>query len=123
MDDAQRGELRRLLELTGDSLLEEIGAHLLQYQGMKGEVAPGELPSRTRIIELANEWISIKLPQYRSIVCEKLNWRDKHVEYKDRIDLAAAIVDALASAALNSPVPIAYIAAYLVKMGLDKLCL
>ena len=72
---------------------------------------------------VAQRWFNAHLADFRHAICEsQLRGKIFGSEKMERTTLFAAVIDTLGTGAFGMPVPVAVLAARLIKYGLDRLC-
>src|SRR3954467_9535038 len=88
-------ELKQLLSLTQDDILERIGIHLLGRQALR--------PSRSELLEDAKHWFEANLPKLQRAVCPHL-YEKVLANESDIMKLAMRIADIISSLTIGVPV-------------------
>lgn len=112
-----RTEIARLLTLSEDDLLAEVGSDIMAAEGLSG------FPSRQRAIGAARDWMARNLESLRSVVCTSAQIRlifEQELAITEEV--ALAICTSLAEATIFRDVPLLSLSAILVKRGVPEFC-
>ena len=109
-------DIARLITLTDDELLVELGQAIEAGEGM------GAFPSRARVLRKGREWFAAFLNEATGVICtnpQVYAITRRQVVVAEAIEVVAL---ALTDAALALPVPIATVSALFVRRGIENLC-